>query len=103
MQAARAKRRKERILKSTDDRMKLVSGGEIGDLPISIEKRLVLDDDEMDPALASRSDKKAVEVIAIPKEDIVKEEKVAMEPTVPKDILDDALDEVFEEEVKKYL
>eukprot|EP00615_Pteridomonas_danica_P005127 CAMPEP_0114341948 /NCGR_PEP_ID=MMETSP0101-20121206/9412_1 /TAXON_ID=38822 ORGANISM="Pteridomonas danica, Strain PT" /NCGR_SAMPLE_ID=MMETSP0101 /ASSEMBLY_ACC=CAM_ASM_000211 /LENGTH=231 /DNA_ID=CAMNT_0001475771 /DNA_START=6 /DNA_END=702 /DNA_ORIENTATION=- len=95
MQAARAARRKERILKSTEDRMAAVSGAEVGKLPISAEKRLVLDDDEMDPMLASRFSNDVVKTVPTTepkKPEIVESDK--------KDILDDALDELFETKEK---
>jgi hypothetical protein len=99
MQAARAARRKERILKSTEDRMKIVSGGDIGDLPLSVEKRLVLDDEEMDPALATRTDSTNTTKKELPVTPKVEDKKVESQPEQPKDILDDALSEVFDDKV----
>lgn len=83
--------------------MKLVSGGDIGDLPLSIEKRLVLDDEEMDPALTSRSENNSGTIKQTEEiKPVVEEKAKKMETSEPIDILDDALDEVFEDNVSEY-
>lgn len=113
MQAARAARRKERILSQSGDRLAAL-GGE----PANRTKagsRLVLDDDEMDPALspALSSPKNSAAVSegpstndpTLPSENRendstteVRADKLKPAAEPPEDLLAAAIDDVFQEE-----
>jgi hypothetical protein len=98
MEAARAARRKERILASSSDRMARV-GGEAPSM--GREKRLVLDDEEMDPSLARHSLVPAPIAAAVTDDPIPSSSSISSSPTdvsvaLDADVLLDALlDEVF--------
>ena len=106
MQAARAQRRKERILGSERDRMALVSGGPVA----GKEKCLELDDEDLDPALAALAGAKpdtgnaaaeataeAAPAAAAAEPDAVQSTAAAEAPATEGALLDAALDDVFSE------
>ena len=84
MQAARAARRKAKILEAAGDRLAAVSG----EARPAEKSKLVLDDDEMDPVLSSRAPPPKAEPSA---------PTPAPAPSAEVDVLDDALADVFSE------
>ena len=103
MQAARAARRKANILAAAGDRMAIVEGAEV---PKASEKRLVLEDDEMDPALAVKAGaaRAAAAPEAVSEAESAASGGAAVEPAVagagaadPAGLIDAALDDVFNE------
>ncbi len=93
MQAAREARRKARILAAMDDRLAVVSGA---GPRLGKEKRLVLDDEEIDPALTLKRDTISadpVPVAALAASSVVDSSNQSNENVA--DLLSSSLDEVF--------